>query len=92
MKLLERFWRWSASRMGGISGRGCTQVSKTGGLLSLSKPLEESTKIEVIFHAGSTTVRSPAPLLFPSEQLRDIFNLSVSQIWQAKSAKSWNAI
>ena len=41
------------------------QLSVTGGLLSLSKPLDESIKVELIFHVGSATVRSHARLLFP---------------------------
>ncbi|HKN35547.1 MAG TPA: hypothetical protein VJX16_20075 [Terriglobales bacterium] len=41
------------------------QLSGTGGILSLSEPLDESIKVEVIFHVGSTTVRSRAELLFP---------------------------
>jgi hypothetical protein len=41
------------------------QLSSTGGLLSLSRPLDESIKVELIFHVGSATVRSHARLLFP---------------------------
>jgi hypothetical protein len=41
------------------------QVSATGGLLSLSTPLDEAIKVEVIFHVGSVTVRSQAEMLFP---------------------------
>jgi hypothetical protein len=41
------------------------QLSVTGGLLSLSKPLDESIKVELIFHVGSATVRSHARPLFP---------------------------
>src|SRR5271168_4419944 len=41
------------------------QLSTTGGLLQLEKPLDEGIKVEVIFHVGSSTVRSKAKMLFP---------------------------
>jgi hypothetical protein len=41
------------------------QLSITGGLLHLEKPLDEGIKVEVIFHVGSSTVRSKARMLFP---------------------------
>ena len=41
------------------------QLSTTGGLLQLEKPLDEGIKVEVIFHVGNTTVRSKARVLFP---------------------------
>ena len=41
------------------------QLSTTGGLLQLEKPLDEGIKVEVIFHVGDATVRSKARLLFP---------------------------
>jgi len=41
------------------------QLSTTGGLLQLEKPLDEGIKVEVIFHVGDTTVRSKARVLFP---------------------------
>jgi hypothetical protein len=41
------------------------QLSTTGGLLQLEKPLDEGIKVEVIFHVGNSTVRSKAKLLFP---------------------------
>ncbi|MBZ5719330.1 MAG: hypothetical protein LAO03_03015 [Acidobacteriia bacterium] len=40
------------------------QLSITGGLVHLQKPLDEGIKVEVIFHVG-TTVRSQARMLFP---------------------------
>lgn len=40
------------------------QLSVTGGLVHLTKPLDEAIKVEVIFHVG-TTVRSKASMLFP---------------------------
>lgn len=41
------------------------QLSTTGGLLQVEKPLDEGIKIEVIFHVGDSTVRSKAKMLFP---------------------------
>jgi len=41
------------------------QLSSNGGLLQLEQPLDEGIVIEVLFHVGSTTVRSKAQLLFP---------------------------
>jgi hypothetical protein len=40
------------------------QISVTGGLVHLAKPVDEGIKVEVIFHIGST-VRSKAIMLFP---------------------------
>lgn len=41
------------------------QLSTTGGLLQVEKPLDEGIKVEVIFHVGNGTVRSKARMLFP---------------------------
>ena len=41
------------------------QLSANGGLLQLEKPLDEGIMVEVLFHVGSTTVRSKAEMLFP---------------------------
>jgi hypothetical protein len=41
------------------------QLSTTGGLLQLEKPLDEGIKVEVIFHVGNSTVRSKARVMFP---------------------------
>jgi len=41
------------------------QLSTTGGLLHLETPLDEGIQVEVIFHVGSSTVRSKARMLFP---------------------------
>jgi hypothetical protein len=41
------------------------QLSTTGGLLQVEKPLDEGIKVEVIFHVGDSTVRSKAKVLFP---------------------------
>jgi hypothetical protein len=41
------------------------QISVSGGLLHMEKPMDEGIAIEVIFHLGGTTVRSPARALFP---------------------------
>jgi hypothetical protein len=41
------------------------QLSITGGLLHLEKPLDEGIKVEVIFHVANSTVRTKARMLFP---------------------------
>lgn len=41
------------------------QLSITGGLLHLEKPLDEGIKVEVMFHVGKCTVRSKAAMMFP---------------------------
>ena len=41
------------------------QLSFTGGLLQLEKPLDEGIKVEVMFHLSGNTVRSNAAMLFP---------------------------
>ncbi|MGH9500328.1 MAG: hypothetical protein ACRD3L_14395 [Terriglobales bacterium] len=41
------------------------QLSTTGGLLQVEKPLDEGIKVEVIFHVGNSTVRSKARVFFP---------------------------
>ena len=41
------------------------QISVSGGLLHMEKPLDEGIAIEVIFHLRGKTVRSPARALFP---------------------------
>ncbi len=41
------------------------QLSFTGGLLHLEKPLDEGIKVEVMFHLGDSTIRSKAAMLFP---------------------------
>ncbi|MGO9127979.1 MAG: hypothetical protein ACLP6G_24205 [Terriglobales bacterium] len=41
------------------------QLSTSGGLLQLDKPLDEGIKVEMIFHVGNSTVRSKAKMLFP---------------------------
>lgn len=41
------------------------QLSTTGGLMHLEKPLDEKLKVELIFHLGKTTIRQPAEIMFP---------------------------
>jgi hypothetical protein len=41
------------------------QLSFTGGLLHLEKPLEEGINVEVMFHVGNCTIRSQAAMRFP---------------------------
>ena len=42
-----------------------SQLSANGGLLQLEKPLDEGIIVEILFHVGSTTVRSRVETLFP---------------------------
>src|ERR1700756_2982035 len=42
-----------------------SQLSANGGLLQLDNPLDEGILVEVLFHVGTTTVRSQAEMLFP---------------------------
>jgi len=41
------------------------QLSTTGGLLQVEKPLDEKLKIELVFQLGETTVHEKAEMLFP---------------------------
>jgi len=41
------------------------QLSTTGGVIHLEKPLDEKIKVEMIFHIGGATVREKAEMLFP---------------------------
>ena len=41
------------------------QISVSGGVLHMEKPLDEGIPIEVIFHLCTTTVRAQARALFP---------------------------
>src|SRR5882672_9537640 len=41
------------------------QLSFTGGLLHLEKPLDEGIKVDVMFHVVDSTIRSKAVMLFP---------------------------
>lgn len=41
------------------------QLSITGGVIHLEKPLEEKLEVELIFHLREQTIRSKAQLLFP---------------------------
>jgi len=41
------------------------QLSVTGGLMNVDKPLEEKLKVELIFHLGQTTIRERAEMMFP---------------------------
>jgi hypothetical protein len=41
------------------------QLSVNGGLLSLENPLDEGIKVTVLFHVGSTSIRTRAEMLFP---------------------------
>jgi hypothetical protein len=41
------------------------QLSVTGGVVHLEKPLDEKVEVQLIFHLGSTTIREKAQMLFP---------------------------
>jgi hypothetical protein len=41
------------------------QLSTSGGLMNVEKPLDEKLQVELIFHIGEATVREKAEMLFP---------------------------
>ncbi|HXY78885.1 MAG TPA: hypothetical protein VEH47_08735 [Candidatus Acidoferrales bacterium] len=41
------------------------QLSITGGVINIAKPLEEKLEVELIFHVGQATIRNKAQMLFP---------------------------
>ena len=41
------------------------QLSTSGGVIHLEKPLDEKLEVELIFHLRETTVRGKAQMLFP---------------------------
>jgi hypothetical protein len=41
------------------------QLSVTGGVVHLEKPLDEKIKVKMIFHIGGATMRTQAEMLFP---------------------------
>src|SRR6266851_1593886 len=41
------------------------QLSTTGGLIHLEKPLDEKIEVELIFHLDGATIRGRAVMLFP---------------------------
>lgn len=41
------------------------QISITGGVVHVEKPLDENLTVEMIFHMGGATIRAKAQLLFP---------------------------
>jgi hypothetical protein len=41
------------------------QLSLSGGVIHLEKPLDEKIAVELIFHIGATTIRGKAQMLFP---------------------------
>jgi hypothetical protein len=42
-----------------------SQLSANGGLLQLEAPIDEGVVVEILFHVGTTTVRSKVEMLFP---------------------------
>ena len=41
------------------------QLSTSGGVIHLEKPLDEKLEVELIFHISQATIRSKAQMLFP---------------------------
>ena len=41
------------------------QLSTSGGVIHLEKPLDEKLEVELIFHLRATTIRGKAQMLFP---------------------------
>jgi hypothetical protein len=41
------------------------QLSTTGGVIHLEKPLDEKLEVEMIFHIHEVTIRGKAQMLFP---------------------------
>jgi hypothetical protein len=41
------------------------QLSTSGGLMHVEKPLDEKLKVEVIFHIGEATIHERAEVMFP---------------------------
>ena len=41
------------------------QLSTSGGVIHLEKPLDEKLEVELIFHISKSTIRSKAQMLFP---------------------------
>jgi len=41
------------------------QLSTTGGVIHLEKPLDEKLEVELIFHIKEATIRAKAQMLFP---------------------------
>jgi hypothetical protein len=41
------------------------QLSTTGGIIHLEKPLDEKIEVQLIFHIGESTFRGKAQMLFP---------------------------
>ena len=41
------------------------QLSTTGGVIHLEKPLDEKLEVVIIFHIGGATIREKAQMLFP---------------------------
>jgi len=41
------------------------QLSTTGGVIHLAKPLDEKLEVEMIFHIDQSTIRGKAQMLFP---------------------------
>ena len=51
------------------------QLSTSGGVIHLEKPLDEKLEVEMIFHLQKQTIRSKAQMLFPMAALRKAYEL-----------------
>jgi len=54
------------------------QLSTTGGLVNVEKPLDEKLQVEFVFHLGETTIREKAEMMFPCGLHKDGCSPSVS--------------
>jgi hypothetical protein len=68
------------------------QLSFTGGLLHLEKPLDEGIKLEVMFHIGESTIRSKAVMLFPMWATQGFSSPSNSPTLRKPTGRSWSVI
>src|SRR5258706_14439857 len=41
------------------------QLSTTGGLMHVEKPLDQQLQVELIFHLGQSTIHEKAAMMFP---------------------------
>ena len=47
------------------------QLSTTGGLLNVERPLDEKLEVELVFHLGEATIREKAEIMFPMWATQD---------------------
>jgi hypothetical protein len=79
------------------------QISTTGGLLNVEKPLDEKLRLELIFHLRETTIRETVEMMFPMwatqgwlqpfrfidmpEANRKVLDLNLRELMQPSDAK-----